>query len=79
MTRADIRADRERILMLGDKEAVMADQLQHLLEENVKVAQGIGQDYVLGMYQPFLEARMDNLQLHVRNLKAKRKYTCTRA
>lgn len=48
-------------------------ELESESQQNIELAQKISKQHVLGSFKDFIEARVKSLELHVKNLRAKRK------
>jgi len=67
-------SDREEIYKIDEQIAENCEKLDSHLKHNLEIVSKISKEHVLGEYKQYLEARVKSLQLHIENLRAKRKY-----
>eukprot|EP00826_Nyctotherus_ovalis_P038007 TRINITY_DN3521_c0_g2_i6.p2 TRINITY_DN3521_c0_g2~~TRINITY_DN3521_c0_g2_i6.p2 ORF type:complete len:142 (-),score=25.84 TRINITY_DN3521_c0_g2_i6:429-809(-) len=69
----EINEDRKKVEELDGEICKVFYELETESQQNIELAQKIGKQYVLGSFKEFLEARVKSLELHIKNLRAKRK------
>ena len=70
----EIKTNKKKLKVLDAEIAAHFSQLEEIMEKNLKKATELGEKHVLGTYKEFIEARVKSLELHIKNLRAKRKY-----
>ncbi len=66
--------EKEELQELDEKLEEVCEALSENMMKNLELAKKIGEEHVLGGYKEFIEARVKNLELHIKKLRAKRKY-----
>ena len=70
----EIKDDRDQLQQMDEQIYESFTELEEESKHNIDLAQNIGKQHVLGSFKEFLEARVRSLELHVKSLRAKRKY-----